>query len=207
MIGKIISKDFLKDDEDNRLVYDTYESDIIDAFDVDFSTTIKQRYKILKVEQVHCCGRCDRCGRCDPDECTISFSQHKLSGCSWDYALKNNLIDSGDTIWFDSDPEYWENMITLEKVYDSSEMHGNHINWIHYPVQGKIQQPQFPDNEKEAIRRFSLGQPYSISEFVDEDTIIAGYGSLNTDFEYPLPVIYIKQIFGTLSWSDLKKQN
>ncbi len=62
-------------------------------------------------------------------------------------------------------------------------------------------QPVFTKEEQEAVRRFQLGEPYMVSEFIDEDTIIAGYGKLDYDFEFPLPRVYIKQIYKTTSWS------
>lgn len=60
-------------------------------------------------------------------------------------------------------------------------------------------------NEKIAINKFENGKKYSCSTFIDEDTIIAGYGNLDIDFEYPLPPDYIKKIFGTTSWTEYLK--
>lgn len=56
--------------------------------------------------------------------------------------------------------------------------------------------------EQEAMRRYNLGQHYSCSTFIDEDTIVAGYGKLDYDFEFPLPTKLIKEIYGTTSWSE-----
>ena len=67
--------------------------------------------------------------------------------------------------------------------------------------------PEFTKEELIAINKFQNGEQYSVSEFIDEDTIIAGYGELNIDFEFPLPVVYIKQIYGTTSWNEYKKLN
>lgn len=61
---------------------------------------------------------------------------------------------------------------------------------------------QFTKEELIAIKKFQNGDSPSVSEFIDEDTIIAGYGQLGIDFEYPLPRVYIKQIYGTTSWSE-----
>lgn len=47
---------------------------------------------------------------------------------------------------------------------------------------------------------FWVREQFSVSEFIDEDTIIAGYGKMDYDFELPLPKTYIIQIFGTTSW-------
>lgn len=73
-------------------------------------------------------------------------------------------------------------------------------------MSGTQEQPKFEAEELEAIRRFGLGEPFSVSEFIDEDTIIAGYGSLRVDFEFPLPVTYIKHLFGTTSWAEWHKE-
>ena len=40
----------------------------------------------------------------------------------------------------------------------------------------------------------------SISTFIDEDTIIMGYGQLRYDFYFPLPKLIIKLKYGTISW-------
>jgi hypothetical protein len=66
---------------------------------------------------------------------------------------------------------------------------------------------KFTKEELIAIDKFQSGEKYGVSEFIDEDTIIAGYGNLNTDFEFPLPVVYIKQIYGTTSWGEYKLLN
>lgn len=62
--------------------------------------------------------------------------------------------------------------------------------------------PRFSEKEWIAIRKFQAGHKWAVSQFIDEDTIMAGYGGLdeNGDFEFPLPVVYIKQIYGTTSW-------
>jgi len=51
-----------------------------------------------------------------------------------------------------------------------------------------------------AVFLYELGIKHSCSTFIDEDTIIAGYGDLNFDFTYPLPKEYIIKIYGTTSW-------
>lgn len=63
--------------------------------------------------------------------------------------------------------------------------------------------------EAEALIRYNNGEDYHTSTFIDEDTIIAGYGGLDgLDFKYPLPFFLIKMIYGTLSWSEyLNKRN
>lgn len=71
--------------------------------------------------------------------------------------------------------------------------------------------PQFTEAEQEAIRRFQNGEKYSTSTFIDEDTIVAGYGQLDDksnpyDFKFPLPSVYIKHIFGTTSWETFRKK-
>jgi len=55
--------------------------------------------------------------------------------------------------------------------------------------------------EEIAISRYENGEQYSCSSFIDEDTIIAGYGEIEDyDFVYPLPPEYIIKIYGTSSW-------
>jgi hypothetical protein len=66
-----------------------------------------------------------------------------------------------------------------------------------FPVGNKKLTPE----EQEAIKRFQNGEQWNVSTFIDEDSIIAGYGNLNMDFQFPLPVVYIKAIYGTTSWS------
>ena len=41
----------------------------------------------------------------------------------------------------------------------------------------------------------------SISTFIDEDTIIMGYGQLRYEFYYPLPNWIVKLKYGTISWN------
>ena len=55
--------------------------------------------------------------------------------------------------------------------------------------------------EKLAIEKFNNGEVALVSTFIDEDTIIMGYGKLNITFEYPLPDYIICSIYGTTSWS------
>lgn len=59
----------------------------------------------------------------------------------------------------------------------------------------------FDDNEIVAVQRFLNGEKFSVSTSIDEDTILAGYGELNYDFEFPLPSVVIKQVYGTTSWN------
>jgi len=58
-----------------------------------------------------------------------------------------------------------------------------------------------------AIFLYHSGLRHSCSTAIDEDTIIAGYGSLDIDFYYPLPVSYVKKIYGTTSWSEYLKKD
>lgn len=58
-----------------------------------------------------------------------------------------------------------------------------------------------------AILLYLLGIKHSVSTFIDEDTIIAGYGSLNRDFYYPLPTSYVRKIYGTTSWANLLRRD
>lgn len=55
--------------------------------------------------------------------------------------------------------------------------------------------------EQIALERYNSGEQHNVSTFIDEDTIIDGYGKLDYDFEFPLPVDKIKEIYGTNSWS------
>lgn len=59
--------------------------------------------------------------------------------------------------------------------------------------------------EKIAVNRYESGEKHSTSCFIDDDTIIAGYGELDYDFEFQLPTIIIKDIYGTTSWSEYFK--
>ena len=60
--------------------------------------------------------------------------------------------------------------------------------------------------EKIAQERYDNGEAPKISTFIDEDTIIMGYGNLDYDFEFPLPMETIRNIHGTTSWSKLLKR-
>lgn len=55
-------------------------------------------------------------------------------------------------------------------------------------------------NEEIAINIYNNGQTYSVSTFIDEDTIVAGCGKLDYDFEFPLPNEIIIKEYGTTSW-------
>ena len=61
-------------------------------------------------------------------------------------------------------------------------------------------------NKQIAIRKFLRGEQYSVSTFIDEESILAGYGKLDLDFEYPLPSVIIKAIFGSLTWEGSKQE-
>lgn len=63
----------------------------------------------------------------------------------------------------------------------------------------------YTENEKIAINKFENGEKHHCSTFIDEDTIIVGYGKLDYDFQYPLPPDYIKKIYGTTSWKEWLK--
>lgn len=68
---------------------------------------------------------------------------------------------------------------------------------------GRINLPSIPeieDKEEEALFRYNNGEQLNVSTFIDDDTIIAGYGGLEYEFEFPLPVYKIKEIYGTTSW-------
>lgn len=54
--------------------------------------------------------------------------------------------------------------------------------------------------EQIALDRYNKGEKYTISTFIDEDTIILGYGELSYDFEFPLPAFIAVKEFGTQSW-------
>ena len=67
---------------------------------------------------------------------------------------------------------------------------------------------EYSENEKIALKRYKKGIIHSVSVFIDEDTIIAGYGNTqNYDFEFPFPRYLIIEIFGTDSWSELLKMD
>lgn len=57
------------------------------------------------------------------------------------------------------------------------------------------------NKEEEALYRYNNGEILNVSTFIDEDTIIAGYGNLDYDFEFPLPASKIREIYGTNSWN------
>lgn len=59
--------------------------------------------------------------------------------------------------------------------------------------------------EKTALKRYNKGETPYISTFIDEDTIISGYGKLDYDFEFPLPVDKVIEIHGTNSWEQYFK--
>jgi len=54
--------------------------------------------------------------------------------------------------------------------------------------------------EQIALDMLNSGKEYSVSTFIDEESILAGYGNLNIDFEYPLPHYKILEIFGASTW-------
>ena len=60
--------------------------------------------------------------------------------------------------------------------------------------------------EKIAFIRYNAGEPHHCSTSIDEDTIIAGYGELGYDFEYPLSNEIIRKIYGTNSWHEYLKK-
>lgn len=62
------------------------------------------------------------------------------------------------------------------------------------------------EEEKIAQERYDKGEKPYISTFIDEDTIIMGYGKLDYDFEFPLPVETVKKIHGTTSWRELMQK-
>lgn len=57
-------------------------------------------------------------------------------------------------------------------------------------------------NEEIAIAKYNKGIPPSVSTFIDEDTIILGYGKLDIDFEFPLPAHITVKEYGTQSWAE-----
>ena len=59
--------------------------------------------------------------------------------------------------------------------------------------------------EKKALDLYQKGIRYSVSKFIDDDTILAGYGDCDLEFEYPLPDSIIFEIFGTKSWREYTK--
>lgn len=60
-------------------------------------------------------------------------------------------------------------------------------------------------NQKIAIIRHNSGEPHNCSTSIDEDTIIAGYGELSYDFEFPFSNEMIHTIYGTNSWNEYNK--
>lgn len=55
-----------------------------------------------------------------------------------------------------------------------------------------------------AVVLYHWGVRLTVSTFIDEDTITAGYGQLYADgcFQYPLPPNYIRKIYGCTKWSN-----
>jgi hypothetical protein len=53
-----------------------------------------------------------------------------------------------------------------------------------------------------ALCLYFAGKQFAVSEFIDEDTITAGYGKLSGIgvFKYPLPRWVIKKHYHTTSW-------
>ena len=60
--------------------------------------------------------------------------------------------------------------------------------------------------EKIAQQKYENGEKWNCSIFIDEDTIIAGYGKLDLDFEFPLPTSTIIKLYGTNSWKKRMNQ-
>ena len=56
--------------------------------------------------------------------------------------------------------------------------------------------------EKIALEKYENGEEFSVSTFIDEDTIILGYGKLDYDFEFPLPANITVKEYGTQSWAE-----
>jgi hypothetical protein len=56
-----------------------------------------------------------------------------------------------------------------------------------------------------ALEKYSKGIAPSVSTFIDEDTILLGYGELDYDFEFPLPKNIIIKEYGTTSWNEYFK--
>ena len=57
-------------------------------------------------------------------------------------------------------------------------------------------------NEQITLEKYTNGEPFSSSTFIDEDTIILGYGNLDYDFEFPLPAYITVKEYGTQSWTE-----
>ena len=53
-----------------------------------------------------------------------------------------------------------------------------------------------------AVVGYYLKFEYRCSTFIDEESIIAGYGKLNYDFKYPFPRWLILKVWGTTSWKN-----
>lgn len=60
--------------------------------------------------------------------------------------------------------------------------------------------------EKIALEKYENGEEFSVSTFIDEDTIILGYGKLDIDFEFPLPSHITVKEYGTQSWVEYFRQ-
>jgi len=60
---------------------------------------------------------------------------------------------------------------------------------------------QYTQDEQKALKMLKKGKKPFISTFIDEDTIIMGFGKLDYDFEFPLPKDEIIKRFGTTSWA------
>lgn len=60
--------------------------------------------------------------------------------------------------------------------------------------------------EEIALEKYNKGEKFSVSTFIDEDTIILGYGKSDYDFEFPLPAHITVKEYGTQSWSEYFRQ-
>lgn len=128
-----------------------------------------------------------------------------LKWSQWRMAIKKGEVDSDSIVEFEivsrlrpdfehsdsstffADPTHPLNKIQIAKIFP-------------------FKRAEFTPQECEAIRRFQNGERISTSTFIDEDTIVAGYGGLDGyDFKYPLPSVYIRQIFGSTSWNEVFK--
>jgi len=76
-----------------------------------------------------------------------------------------------------------------------------------YDEEGFKEMTNVNESELKAVEKYNAGEKWSVSTFIDEDTIIAGYGELYHDFEFPLPNDIIRKEYGTTSWSEYNSKN
>lgn len=125
----------------------------------------------------------------------------------WKLTEKNKPESYKDVLAYDAENNFW-----VAWIFPSGEWCG-YMGIKKVPMKWSYA-PELTEEEKEAIKRFVESEErLEVSTFIDEDTIIAGYGGfdgkfgMGYDFKYPLPNHFIRMIYQTNSWHQYLEKN